>query len=276
MLTHLKHLVKWCAGLVGAAVVSRESITYWERQSLAGVVGQIAKLDIEIGTVIDIGAAHGDWSLACSTLLPDARYALFEPLTEYQAALKLSTAQIPNSEFHITGIGLKRGSQRIHVHPDLVGSSFYLEREDSDVNGEARTVPVTTLDEIRAALNLPPPYLLKIDVQGAEADVLSGASSTLQHCAFVICECSLFNFYDGGATIEDVIDIMRDSGFALYDIFGLSHRPVDDALAQADLCFVKNEGPFRTTHFFATREQRQAVTARLSKRSTPRAARKSR
>ena len=68
---------------------------------------------------------------------------------------------------------------------------------------------------------------------------------------------------DVSKTAADIIAKMTSLGFSLYDIFGLLHRPADGALAQADLCFVRTDGPFRDYHYFATAEQRQALTKRL-------------
>jgi hypothetical protein len=60
---------------------------------------------------------------------------------------------------------------------------------------------------------------------------------------------------------------MENAGFAIYDLFGVSYRPLDGALAQADLCFVKSDSVFRKDHQFATAEQRQQVTERLHRLS---------
>lgn len=263
--TSIKRLLKGCARALGAEIVSRETAQYWERQSLAGVLAQFARCDVPVNTVIDVGAAHGEWSVMCCKTLSRARYILLEPLHEYETQLKNSLRRIPNAEHHALALDREAGERTIRVHPDLVGSSFYLEAEDSDVNGQPRTIRVDTLDSVRESRNLEPPFLLKLDVQGAEMDVLSGGSSTLADCAFVIIESSFFDFYDNEATVSEILRIMSDKGFVPYDIFGLSYRPLDNALAQADLCFVKVDGPFRRQHFFATAQQRQELNDRLQR-----------
>lgn len=243
---------------------------HFARQNLSGVIGQIAQLDLQISTVLDVGAAHGDWSRECSSILPAAHYVLFEPLEEYAPDLALAVTQIPRAECHRVGLGSENGQREINVHPDLVGSSFFLEREDSDVNGVPRAVQVRTLDSVCAAHDYEPPYLIKIDVQGAELDVLKGAATVLRDAELIILETSFFDFYGNGVLAGDIIEFMRDEGFTLYDIFGLSYRPLDGALAQADFCFVRVGSPLRQCHAYADRDQRRAVTARLRKRSTTR------
>ncbi len=263
MKTLIKRLIKGCAHICGAEIVTFNTAQYWERQSLPGVLAQIGRMGVEVNSVIDVGAAHGDWSVTCSTVLPNAKFLLLEPLIEYQQQLENSVQRIPHAEYHVVGVNREPGTRCIRVHPDLVGSSFYLEAEDSDVNGHPRSVPVDTLDSICGTHNLKPPYLIKIDVQGAELDVLAGGGGVLGNSEFVIIEYSYFNFYDNETTIIDVIESMNESGFALYDIFGLSYRPLDGALAQSDLCFVRTDGPFRERHFFATEEQRRTLNRRL-------------
>ncbi len=267
MRTLLKRFVKRCARGVGAEIVSLETAKHFRRQSLRAVVGQVAKLGVEINTVIDVGAAHGEWSRECATVLPAARYVLFEPLREYQSDLESSVAALSRAEYHPVGLGAVAGKRVINVHPDLVGSSFYLEHEDSEVNGVPRTIPVETLDQVCENGALAPPYLLKLDVQGAELDVLAGGTRALAGCELIVLETSFFDFYDNRTTAGEVIEFMRTSGFALYDVFGMSYRPLDDALAQADLCFVPEDSVLRTQHVYANRAQRREVTARLRRQS---------
>jgi hypothetical protein len=56
---------------------------------------------------------------------------------------------------------------------------------------------------------------------------------------------------------------MKGIGFVVYDIMGLQYRPLDCALSQADLAFVKESGPFRRTHFYATPSQRTEQNRRI-------------
>ena len=42
------------------------------------------------------------------------------------------------------------------------------------------------------------PFLLKLDVPGAEFDALEGAEKILDDCEFVVLEVSFFKFFEGG------------------------------------------------------------------------------
>jgi hypothetical protein len=49
---------------------------------------------------------------------------------------------------------------------------------------------------------------------------------------------------------------MKSQGFVAYDLCGLQYRPLDHALAQVDLAFCREDGPFRRHHAYASASQR--------------------
>lgn len=102
-------------------------------------------------------------------------------------------------------------------------------------------------------------YLIKIDVQGAELDVLAGATNIIPDTELVILEVSLFEFFVGGPQFYEVVNYMKKEGFVVYDLFGYHCRPIDLALAQIDVAFVKEHGSFRKHHFYATPQQREEL-----------------
>jgi len=220
---------------------------------------QVKKQGFSPATVIDVGAAFGFFATQCHAVFPDPRYMLVEPLVEYKPHLEaVIQTQIPNAEYISAAADAESGEVTINVHPDLVGSSLYLEKEDFNVNGIPRVVPRVTLDHLVSENKLRPPFLLKIDTQGAELKVLSGYEENLQHTEFVLLEVSLFKFFEGGDQLHDVIAFMKSRGFVAYDICDFQYRPLDDALSQVDIVFVKERGQFRQHHFYATLEQRRA------------------
>ena len=108
-----------------------------------------------------------------------------------------------------------------------------------------------------------PPFLLKLDVQGSELDILLGAEEVLHETEYIILEVSLYKFFKGGPDYYDIVTFMRSRGFVVYDIFGLHYRPLDNALSQVDMVFVKEKGLFRKNHFYATKEQREKLNERF-------------
>ena len=159
----------------------------------------------------------------------------------------------------MAGAGAQAGNITINVHPQLYGSSTLNESEGSLADGVPREIPLVVLDDVCREKNLKAPYLLKVDVQGAELNVLDGCRKLLEDTEAVILEVSLFQFFVGGPQLYDVVSYMKERGFVTYDIFGGYIRPLDGALAQVDMVFVKENGQFRKSNFFATPEQRKQL-----------------
>jgi hypothetical protein len=118
-------------------------------------------------------------------------------------------------------------------------------------------VPCTTLAHICKNLKEDDSVLIKIDVQGAEKDVLLGAIGILEKVEYIILEAVLYDFFEGGSEIFDLVEFMNSHGFSIYEFFDPLYRPLDGAMSQIDIAFVRKAGMFRSQHFYATREQRE-------------------
>jgi FkbM family methyltransferase len=231
------------------------------RHSLAEVLDHLKVMCFNPKTVIDIGVAYGTNDLY--EKFPTAFHLLIEPLEEYRGVLEAISKKY-NAQYELAAAGAYIGSIEINVHPDLSGSSLFKETEDSNVNGVNRKVGMITVDDACYRRNLSGPYLIKIDTQGAELLALEGSKNTLVETEAVILEVSLFQFFQGGPQFFDVITWMKNHGFVTYDLFGGHNRHLDGALAQIDIIFVKENGFLRKDHAYATREQREKLTALIS------------
>lgn len=244
---------------------------YHRRGSLSGLLHHAKNAGLSPTTVIDVGAAYGEFTVECHRVFPDANYILVEPLEEYRRFLEAVSSSVPRAEYVPVAASAASGELVMNVHPDLVGSSVYLENEDSIVNGVPRVVQAIALDSLIKSRDAIPPFLLKIDVQGAELDVLSGAKEVLQRTDYALLEASFFQFFTGGPQFYDVVTFMESRGFVAYDMCGFLYRPLDNALSQADIAFVKTKGFFRKHHQYATPRQReeQNRTMRLHEGNLP-------
>lgn len=63
----------------------------------------------------------------------------------------------------------------------------------------------------------------------------------------------MFKFMKGSAEFNDVVVYMKKNGFVAYDIELAWNRPLDDALGQINMIFVKENGMFRKYHAFGTK-----------------------
>lgn len=209
-------------------------------------------------TVIDVGAALGTFELYQA--FPNARHILIEPIAENEPHLARLCAKLPSAEYLIAAAASQSGVLSLEVQPTLVHSSVAVGSAAPQANGEVRQgevrqIATFTLDQLCEDKQLEPPYLLKLDVDGNEPDVLAGAGQMLAQTEYAIIEVSLFN------QIHTVIDQMRSHGFVIYDIADLAWRPSDLALWQCDMAFVKENGRFRQQRDYTTSPAEQASLA---------------
>jgi FkbM family methyltransferase len=224
------------------------------RLNMSGALEQLERVGLKPATVIDVGVAYQTPELYQA--FPEADILLVEPLAEFEPFLQKICGTY-KAQYVLAAAGEQAGTAVLNVHPDKVGSSLLKEVEGASVDGLPREVPVVTIDQVCADRNLKGPYVVKVDVQGAELQVLAGASETLRETEAVLLEVTLFGTMLGGPQLYDVVCRMKQLGFVLYDIYGMSYRPLDGALCQIDAVFVREHGVLRRSHAFATPGQRE-------------------
>ena len=225
------------------------------RASMAGALQQLANQGLLPKTVIDVGAANETPGLY--ERFKNSNILLIEPQAEFEPFLQ-QICRNYRAQYALAAAGAERGTAILNVHKDKFGSSLLNEVEGASVDGTPRQVPVVTIDELVAERNLPGPYFMKVDVQGAELQVLKGAARTLRETEAVLLEVTLFGTMIGGPELFEVLRWMKEFGFVVYDICGFLYRPLDNALCQSDLVFVQEQSRFRKSHAYATPEQRLA------------------
>jgi FkbM family methyltransferase len=182
-----------------------------DRRRLPLALTRLRRRGLEIGVVYDIGAHRGDWTRAARESLPDARFFLFEANELHAGALEATgeryfTAVLSSEEkavdFFLTG-----GS----------GDSYYREATERYAGVEPRTLKATTLDRLATLHTLPDPDLIKVDVQGAELDVLRGGRDVLGKAKLVLLECPVVDYNDGAPRMHEYLRFMDEAGFTVLD-----------------------------------------------------------
>jgi FkbM family methyltransferase len=187
-------------------------------------------------TIYDIGAYRGSWSRMVKRIFPGAECILFEANADNAAELKATG--LPHFVVALAAEDVPARSFYLPTGVIATGASFYREATDAYADRAVRVQHVATrrLDGFIAEHRLPPPDLIKIDVQGAELDVLSGTGAALAGCSALIVEVSLLPYNEGAPLIADVVGGIDRLGFRCVDICEI-HRLRDQTVVQLDLLF---------------------------------------
>jgi hypothetical protein len=79
--------------------------------------------------------------------------------------------------------------------------------------------------------------LLKIDVQGAEKDVVEGARETLKRVDYVLMETAFTPMYIGQPSFTEMIETMRAFDFTFLRPVDFLKSPKSGEILQADILF---------------------------------------
>lgn len=169
----------------------------------------------------DIGANVGAYTLVAAVSVPDAQVVSFEPGPANFAALCANLGLNAVTD-RVTAIPVALGdyphSARLSHDPDMPGCAPRL--VGGDGGDEGTTVLVDRLDDVVERFGLSPPQHLKVDVEGAEPEVLAGADRILASRGLRSVMIEL-----DGRRARDVAERLRGHGFDLVEELTSRSRP---------------------------------------------------
>jgi FkbM family methyltransferase len=212
---------------------------------------------VRYSTVIDVGCADGHFvlNLLSLNLIPGATPVNIDANSLYESSLK-AIAEVVGGHYRISAITDHEGSIEITTaaHPYWASirpeDDLYWQRLNR-LSGTKVTVPATTLDILSKQLDLKPPFLLKLDVQGAEEKALIGGSEILKGTHVVICEADVDDF-------QTINRILTEKNFVLYDATQLERLP-DGTLGWFYPVYVNKALDFVLPKAFWSEERNNAV-----------------
>jgi FkbM family methyltransferase len=196
----------------------------------------------EYSTVIDVGANRGQFALFALHRFPNAQLLCFEPLGDPHHKLVEVVGGDPRVRTQQCAIGSAAGRLRLNItHSDdssslLKPTLLQLQHFPKTNSISSVDVDVKTLDDVTEAETLTPPYLLKIDVQGFELEVIKGAKRLLKEDGDLLVEASFVELYSGQALADEVVATLLAQGYRLLGIFSLI-RGLDGVPLQGDFLF---------------------------------------
>lgn len=200
------------------------------------------KFKIIPNTLLDIGAAIGEWSKVIDFIYPGSKIYAFEPIIENFIEMNKSCKGIPNIEYFNVALSA-RDEERLFYLNKFSYSSSLLKMTDTHKKMFPHTKDETAinlscqrLDSIGNII-LKKPVYVKIDVQGAELEVLSGFGDLLNKIDMIQVELSFENFYKDQCKYPELFNFFYSHGFA--NFFQLEPKFKNNKIIYCDLLFVK-------------------------------------
>jgi len=203
----------------------------------------------KINLIFDIGANIGQFGEMLRIFNYSGRIVSFEPMpNEHEKLLEISKKDKLWAIAPRVALGDEEDDILINISANSQSSSI-LKILDTHTNAapesayvKTECVPQRRLDSL--ALNYLTPdsiSFLKIDTQGFEDRVLSGATQTLKNVAGLQLELSLVPLYEGQLLFNDLIQKVLAEGFHLWSIAPVFIDTSSGRLLQVDATFFRQD-----------------------------------
>lgn len=209
----------------------------WEKflDNYRGFVPRLEKLKaagVTIDRLLDIGAYMGDFTDAVLEVYGDV------PVQQFEADERQKKHLTAGAKLVLLGDENKKVSFYTLAEGCTTGSSIY--RENTEYYKDPLIVEkqMVTLDSVVDMSGDWSNGLVKIDVQGAELDVLRGGQTFMKEKKprYILLECSIQQYNIGAPLVGDVVEQMREWGYQPHSEFDLVYDAKGEPL-QVDILF---------------------------------------
>ena len=163
--------------------------------------------------IYDIGSAVGHWREVALEIWPNAEIFMFEANED----LKEFYEYYGWNNYHIGLLSDKDDKSTNYYYNEefIGGNSYYKENTDTYSEEKFRVLKSEKLETVIQRKGWPMPDLIKLDVQGAEIDILNGSGEILKYPEYIIVELQHLNFNEGALLAEESIGIIEKLGYEL-------------------------------------------------------------
>lgn len=182
--------------------------------------------------IYDIGSCVLHWTMEAEVIWPDSEIYLFDAFSPVEALYKRN-----NYKYNI-GVLSDEDNKTVNFYQNdfmFGGNSYYRERPYPTVFPKENYIAKVTqkLDTVVGNNGFEYPDLVKIDVQGAELDILRGSEKCLKNCEYLIVELQDTHYNEGAPLAPITIEYLESVGFKC-----IAEKFSDNG-PDADYCFKK-------------------------------------
>lgn len=198
---------------------------------------------------LDVGAHIGAASARLLYEFPRAVVHAFEPCSRVFSQLAERASGEPRLRPHRLAVGAREGEVELNVTsnvnftsvlaPSERGRSYYGEWMRTIDTERVRCV---TLDTWATDAGIESVDFMKVDVQGAELDVLRGAERLLgRGVVGVYCEAQLRPEYEGAATLSEIDLFLRRFGLEMHQVHEIYVKGKEEQSSVCDVLWLQRD-----------------------------------
>lgn len=177
-------------------------------------------------TFIDVGAHYGYYTVYMSKLKEkSSRVLSFEPSSEYFRVLSLNVKlnQAHNVSLHELALSDRKGEIVLETSSKFRANRYQGKRKMkrvTEVSGLQHHATAIPFDDLSVGFS---PYIIKVDVHGAEGNVIRGMRKTLERGVGHLY-CELHEEMCDGYTARDVANTLQKAGMEVFEFQGFRRQ----------------------------------------------------
>lgn len=225
----------------------KEIVSYNEYEKKLEPVKYNWLKSFNIQTIIDVGASDGGYVKKIRPIFPQSKIYSFEAIEDsYQQLLKNFGNDPHFKAYNIClnnydgecdfFINEYKGSSSLFNMSKLHKDAYPFTKKYYAIKTECKRLD-TFIEEHN--LIFEDNILLKLDVQGAEWNVLEGAEKILHRVKVIFMEVSLNTLYDNSILFTETVIRMNQLGFKVAGLENISQSLIDGTFLQADVYFFR-------------------------------------